>query len=140
MDVSELLAQRDRLREERSVAADVEPEFTLTRREFDYQLRRAFAERERNVEKQINKLLAEHIRDVEEKIAEAMAEHRAEHSGLWADVYGKMFSEERKRHAAEIEKLRSEFDLRISALERGIGGDRGADVIDMPNPLRSRRV
>jgi hypothetical protein len=68
------------------------------------------------VRQMIRDALAEHAQDVDGKIAAAKAEHRAEHSGLWADVYGKMFSEERKRFGAEIAKLRSEHDLRISAL------------------------
>ena len=52
---------------------------------------------------------------------------------------------ERQRHRAEVEKLRAEHDLRISALlseveklQRGIGG-RG-EVVDLPAlPLRSQR-
>jgi hypothetical protein len=53
---------------------------------------------------------------------------------------------ERQRHRAEVERLRSKHDQRISALlgaveklERGIGGDRAAEIVDLPPVLRSVR-
>jgi hypothetical protein len=52
----------------------------------------------------------------------------------------------RGEFADEIDKLRSEFDLRLSALlqateklERTVGGGDRGEIIDLPNPLRSRR-
>ena len=72
MDVSEFLAQKQRNREER--AAVDEPEFLLSEREFDYRLRRAFAERERNVEKQVRELFAGHMAEVEQRLSQAKAE------------------------------------------------------------------
>ncbi|MGX1352481.1 hypothetical protein AB7M49_006090 [Bradyrhizobium elkanii] len=70
MDVSELLAQKRRMREERNTAALDEPAFTLTEREFDHRLRRAFAERERSVATQVHKLLGEHMLEIDGKLAE----------------------------------------------------------------------
>ena len=69
----------------------------------------------------------------------------AAHDELWRDVHGAVIAEERKRWRTEVEKLRSEHDLRISALlseveklQRGIG-DR-SEVIDLPAlPMRSAR-
>ncbi len=59
------------------------------------------------------------------------------------DSHGKLISDERKRWGAEIDKLRSEHDLRISALlgevdklQRQNSGDSAA-VIDLP---RSRHA
>ncbi|MGO4506021.1 hypothetical protein AB4Z51_03305 [Bradyrhizobium sp. 2TAF36] len=79
---------------------------------------------------------------IDGKISAALAEH----TELHREVLAAAIAHERKLHRAEVEKLRDEHDLRLSALlqateklERGLGGDRAADVIDMPNPLRGAR-
>ncbi|MDN3279101.1 hypothetical protein QWJ07_32890 [Frankia sp. RB7] len=91
------------------------------------------------------------MEQVEAKIADAqvgtdskIAAALAAHDELWHDVIGMLIAGERKKMRAEVQKLREEHDLRISALlqgteklERGLG-DRGA-VVELPNPLRSRR-
>jgi hypothetical protein len=161
MDVSELLAQKYRNREERIAAAANDPEFTLTEREFDHRLRRAFADRERNVEKQVCKLFAEHMQEVEAKIAEVHELLAKQASDLQAVVKSEIAeyhssatmrpvtSAVLKAAADEvyaaseqaIAKLQGEHDLRLSALlqtieklERVSGA-----VIDLPNPLQSQR-
>ena len=66
------------------------------------------------------------------------------------DATGAALGHERKltrqRLENEIAKLKSEFDQRIAGLQveidrlkRGLVDDRGA-VVDLPNPLRGRRV
>ena len=136
MDVSELLAQKHNLLAERRSAPD-EVEFTLTERELDYRIRKAFADRERNVENQVRKLLAEHMREAENRIAEALP-------GI-ATVIHEVRRQLRREFADEIAKVESQFDLRVSAMlaevekrQRAIGGDRG-EVIDLPPVLRSKR-
>ncbi|MET4034940.1 MULTISPECIES: hypothetical protein [unclassified Bradyrhizobium] len=144
---------RARNYEQRS-AADDEPEFTLTEREFDSRLRRAFAERERNVEKQVRGLLAEHMREIESRIAalpraptldeiERMIRSTiVEYHPATMENLSTMADEIFKRIGTEaraIAKLRDEHDLRISALlqateklERGLSGDRAGEVIEVP--------
>ena len=151
MDVSELLAQKQRNREER--AAVDEPEFVLTEREFDYRLRRAFAERERNVEKQVSKLFAEHMAEVRHEIAEAKAalgtiiaeakaalpraltaDDLAEHHRVQQDVHGKLISDDRKRFR-KLEEAIAGLELRLDGLSKGL---EGATVHELPD-LRSAR-
>lgn len=68
------------------------------------------------------------------------------HTEIWRDVMGQVIAHERKRHRAEVEKLRSEHDLRIGGLLKSVEKlkrgtcDRG-EVIDLPAlPIpRSRR-
>jgi hypothetical protein len=79
---------------------------------------------------------------VDGKISAAINQHKE----IWRDVLAQALASERQRHRAEVEKLRSEHDLRIAALlqateklERGLSGDRSAEVIDLPAlPLRVR--
>ena len=101
---------------------------------------------------EIEQKIAASLADIDSKIAAALAE-QARGQQAFVDgriaaaltddnrlnAHGKVISDERKRWRAEIEKLRSEHDLRLSALlqateklERGIGDDRGNTVIDLP--------
>ncbi|MCK1269341.1 hypothetical protein IVB44_29625 [Bradyrhizobium sp. 49] len=73
MDVSELLVQKYNLRAERTAATD-EVEFTLTEREFDYRIRREFAQREGSVQQQVDKSFANHMAEVESRITSAKAD------------------------------------------------------------------
>ena len=151
MEVSELLAQRDRLRAERSAAAEDEPEFVLTARELDHILRREFAARERSMQEVIDRKVREALAGINDAVERMIAEHRAdvEHalsqhraaSIDWIRASAKAITDDR----AEIEKLKEAFDLRLSALlqavekmQRGFGDD--AKVIDLPNPWRDRRA
>ncbi|WP_409191038.1 hypothetical protein [Bradyrhizobium sp. RDM4] len=76
---------------------------------------------------EIARMFASIQADTDSKIAAALADH----DEIWEDVIGTQIAGDRKHRAAllaEIEKL-----------QRAISGDRAADVIDLPNPLRSRR-
>ena len=59
------------------------------------------------------------------------------HDEIWREVIGQVIAQERKRHRAEVGKLRSDHDLRISGLSQSVeklergNGDRG-EVIDLP--------
>jgi hypothetical protein len=115
-------------------------------------------------------LLAEHMREIEQRIAEVVAEQRKIRSALHDIVASKIdeYHEGKEirpvtqavvrglgedvfnglaREASKIDKLRNEHDLHraallaeIEKLQRGIGGDRDADVIDLPAlPMRNTR-
>jgi len=66
------------------------------------------------------------------------------HDEIWREVFGQVIAQERKRHRDEIEKLRSDHDLRICALSQSVeklergNGIRG-EVIDLPALVRGRR-
>jgi hypothetical protein len=68
------------------------------------------------------------------------------HDEIWREVFGQVIAHERKRHRDEVEKLRSDHDLRICGLSQSVeklergNGDRG-EVIDLPAlpMVRSRR-
>ena len=99
---------------------------------------------------EIEQRIADAMADIDSRIAAAFEARAWEHEAT-LEAIGMAFAEERKHGrgelAAGIEKLKSEFDLRLSALlqateklERGIGGDRGT-VIDLPAILpRDRRA
>jgi hypothetical protein len=77
---------------------------------------------------------------------EAIVEEKINrHAEIWREVIGQVIAQERKRHRAEVGKLRSDHDLRISGLAQSVdklehgNGDRG-EVIELPTlPLRSSR-
>jgi hypothetical protein len=92
------------------------------------------------------------VADIERKISDALAEyHEAERMRpITREVVAAAIHEIRKQvraeFAAEIEKVKSEFDLRLSALlqateklERGLGGDRAAEIVDLLPVLRGVR-
>ena len=160
MDVTEFLAQKKRNRTER--AALDEPEFVLTASEFDYRLRKAFADRERNVEKQVRKMLDDHMRAVESKIADevrdgdnatgdALAEMRKQ---LRAEVAA-IFESPRmnairdaiaqlvvQRNAKLRDELRAEFSAELASLRADLtianahAGERST-IIDLPSSRRA---
>ncbi|MCA1390775.1 hypothetical protein I6F20_17045 [Bradyrhizobium sp. IC3123] len=158
MDVAELLALKRRDRAEREAAAASEPEFVLTEREFDYRLRRAFAERERSVERQVRELQAQHLKEVEAKLValeqriaeqtreidERISAALVEHDVARDDAHGMVIAQGRKRlkevrheMQEQIDQLRADIEIATHAAERDHG--RG-EIVDLPAlPLRSQR-
>src|SRR5262245_48789580 len=118
MDVSDLLALKRSNRAEREVAAANEPEFVLTEREFDYRLRKGFADRERSVERQVRKLFDEHMEAVESKIAAALAKHCEVRDDAISAVFvtRESFKSKNEELRAELGGLRTE----IAAVEKTV--------------------
>jgi hypothetical protein len=149
MNVSEFLAQKYHDRAERSAAAADEPEFVLTEREFDYRMRKAFAERERSVrkmfderEQKIADMLAEHMREVEQKMEEIDRKIATFNMAALDDGIGEAIAAARVQTERILTAKIEQLDLRVSGLLSDLTKRQAVadhSVVDLPNvPERKR--
>jgi hypothetical protein len=96
------------------------------------------------LEQTFRELLAKQASDLQAVVASEIAEYHTSKQmrPVTSAVLQGIAEEILKRDAAEIDKLRSEHDLRLSALLHTVEKleRAGGDVVELPNPLRSRRA
>lgn len=95
------------------------------------------------LERKVHELLAKQASDLQAVVASEIAEYHTSKQmrPVTSAVLQGIAEEILKRDAAEIDKLRSEHDLRLSALLQAVEKleRAGGDVVELPNPLRSAR-